>query len=119
MLLKIPATLRAPTGICNKRTMRTCDKTRFRRVDVVTNGCSYPRDGTIAGGNETPGSVGNNGVTGRWAVIDPDTRRANVVECLPAKCKITDSQILRTSTVASHRAVGDPFLKPQILECRD
>src|SRR5262249_43730255 len=111
MLLKIPATLRAPIGICHKRTMRTCDKTRFRRVDVVTNGCSYPRDGTIAGGNETPSSVSNNGVTGRWAVIDPDTRRANVVECLPAKCEIANCQILRTSTgvrnVASHRAAGD------------
>jgi len=44
MLLKIAATLRTTVGICNKRTMRTCDKTRFRRIDVVTNSCSYPGD---------------------------------------------------------------------------
>ncbi len=39
MLLKIAATLSAPVGIRDERTMRTGDKTPFRRIDVVTDRC--------------------------------------------------------------------------------
>src|SRR5271157_5335178 len=91
--------------------MRTCDKTRFLRIDVVTNGCSYAGEGGAARRGKTPRRPRNDAVTRRWAVIDGDIRRRDVVVDLPAECKIASCQILRTRTDgitgACHGAVGE------------
>src|SRR5208283_4591856 len=99
MLLKIAAALCAPVAIRNERAMRTCDKTRFLRIDVVTQGCSYAGEGGGARRGKTPRRPRNDAVTRRWAVIDGDMRpRRDVVVGLPAERKIANCQILPTRT---------------------